>query len=161
MNFYVPLLVTAMLVTPVWADEATDDVADDVIVGNAENGEKVFKKCKACHKIGEGAKNATGPLLNDVIGRAAGSVEGFKYSKSMIAAGEAGLIWTEETIADFTENPKEYLKMVLEGTSVKTRMVVKLKKEGDRADVAAYVATFSTPVVVEGEETETEQDASD
>lgn len=120
--------------------------------GDADAGAKVFKGCKACHQVGDGAKNRSGPLLNDVIGRTAGSVEGFKYSKSMIAAGEAGLVWDAEKIADFIENPSSYLKEVLDSSKAKSKMSKKVKKEADRANVAAYLATFSEmPMVVETE----------
>jgi cytochrome c len=61
----------------------------------AAEGEKVFKKCKSCHQLGEGAKNRSGPILTGVVGNAAGAVEGFKNSNPMKAAGEEGLIWTE------------------------------------------------------------------
>ena len=50
----------------------------------AEKGKKVFKKCKACHKIGDGARNATGPMLNGVYGADAGAVEGYKYSSAWL-----------------------------------------------------------------------------
>ncbi len=56
---------------------------------SAEDGKKVFRKCAACHQVGEGAKNRTGPALTDVIGRTAGSVGGFKYSE-VDAGGERG-----------------------------------------------------------------------
>ena len=120
--------------------------AQDDSAGDPVKGEKVFKKCKACHKLGEGAKNAVGPLLNDVMGRTAGMAEGYKYSASMIAAGEAGLVWSEELVARFVENPKVFLRDYLDDASAKTKMTIKIKKEKDRANVAAYVATFSTPV---------------
>jgi len=84
-------------------------------------------------------------LLNDVIGRVAGTAEGFKYSPSLTAAGEAGLIWSEETIAQFIEDPKAFLQTYLNDTAAKSKMSVKFKDADDRADVAAYVATFSAP----------------
>lgn len=111
--------------------------------GDAAKGEKVFKKCQACHQVGDGAKNKSGPVLNDVIGRTAGTFEGFKYSKSMIAAGEKGLVWDEALIAAFIENPKEFLKEYLDDSKAKSKMSVKIKKEADRKNVAAYIATFS------------------
>ncbi len=111
--------------------------------GDPEKGEKTWKKCKACHKIGEGAKNGTGPLLNDVIGRTAGTVENFKYSQSLIAAGEAGLVWDATNMVAYLENPKEFLKEYLDDSGAKSKMTLKLKKEKDRLNVTAYVATFS------------------
>ena len=74
--------------------------------GDAVKGEKVFKKCKACHAVGEGAKNKIGPMLNDLIGRKAGTVEGFKYSPAMKEAGEKGLMWTD---ADGPPSPISFL----------------------------------------------------
>ena len=96
-------------------------------------GEKAFKKCKACHQVGDGAKNRTGPHLNAVIGRTAASVDGFKYSKAMRAAGEDGLIWTEDEIAAFLTKPKTYLK----GTKMS---FAGFRKESDIAALIAYLA---------------------
>ena len=127
--------------------------------GDADKGEKVFKKCKACHKIGEGAKNATGPLLNDLIGRTAGTAADYKYSASMVAAGEAGLVWNQENVAQFIEDPKAFLQDYLDDSAAKSKMSLKLKKEDDRENVAAYVATFSAAPAAE--ETDGEEEASD
>ncbi len=129
--------------------------------GDAVAGEKVFKKCKACHMVGEGAKHRTGPDLNDVMGRVAGTAEGYKYGKHMIAAGEAGLVWDEALVADYVENPKKFLQEYLDDTAAKSKMSLKVKKEDDRMNVAAYVGTFSTPSVEEAEESEeTEEETS-
>ena len=68
--------------------------ADGHLNGDPTNGEKVFKKCAACHAVGEGAKSKVGPPLTDVVGRKAASFEGYKYGKSILAASEAGLVWT-------------------------------------------------------------------
>ncbi|MCV2877953.1 c-type cytochrome [Sedimentimonas flavescens] len=95
-------------------------------------GETVFKKCKACHKVGEGAKHATGPSLNGVVGRKAGGAEGFKYSPAMIAAGDAGMVWDHETIGAYLKDPKGFVpknKMSFAG----------LKKDDDIAAVLAYI----------------------
>ena len=104
--------------------------------GDAAQGEKVFNKCKACHAVGEGAKNKLGPHLNEVMGRTAGTVDGFKYSKAMVEAGDGGLVWNEETLAAYLEKPRSYIKgnrMSFAG----------LRKADDRADVIAYLKTFS------------------
>lgn len=111
-------------------------VASASAAGDAAKGEKVFRKCKACHAVGEGAKNKVGPHLNDVVGRTAGGLDGFKYSKAMIAAGEGGIAWNDETLDAYLANPRGYIKgnrMSFAG----------LKKDGDRADVIAYLKTFS------------------
>ncbi|MGR1580518.1 c-type cytochrome [Thalassobius sp. S69A] len=99
-------------------------------------GEKVFKKCKACHQVGEGAKNKTGPHLNDVMGRTLGSIDGFKYSKTMVAMGEEGTVWDEQTMAEFLAKPKKYVK--------KTKMsFAGLKKEKDIVAITEYLKSLS------------------
>jgi cytochrome c2 len=71
-----------------------------------EAGEGVFKKCRACHQVGEGAVNRSGPQLNGLIGRTIGSVEGFRYSNVFNDANAAGTTWTVEGLSAFLENPK-------------------------------------------------------
>jgi len=110
---------------------------------SVESGEKVFKKCKACHQIGADAKNKTGPVLTDVIGRQAGSYEGYKYSKSMKQVGEAGLIWDEDALFDYLLSPKNFLRATLDDPKAKAKMSFRLKPDQDRRDVIAYLATFA------------------
>ncbi len=95
-------------------------------------GEKVFRKCKACHQIGEGAKNRSGPHLNDVLGRAAGAVDGFRYSNAMQDAGENGLVWTDEDLKAFLAKPRDYLK----GTKMS---FAGLKDDEDLDAILAYL----------------------
>lgn len=121
--------------------------------GDIDKGKKVFKKCKACHTVGENAKKKVGPVLNNIFGATAGTSEGFtKYSKNMKKAGEEGLVWTEETMTQFLTKPKEMIK--------KTKMSFKgLKKEKDLVNIIAYLATFSPdykPEEMEKTEEETE-----
>ncbi len=105
-------------------------------VGDAENGKTLYKKCKACHKVGEGAKNGVGPNLNLIFGRTAGSIEGFRYSKGMKRMGADGLVWTFETLEAFIENPKALVS--------KTRMSFKgMSDHEDREDIMAYLRLFS------------------
>ncbi|MEX0345013.1 MAG: cytochrome c family protein [Rhizobiaceae bacterium] len=111
--------------------------------GDVTAGEKVFKKCTACHTIGDEAKNKVGPVLNAVFGRAAGTFEGFKYGKSIVAAGENGLVWDEEQVFTYLENPKKFLREYLGDKKAKTKMTFRLKKEKDRRNVIAYLMTFS------------------
>ena len=74
--------------------------------GDAAAGEKVFKKCKACHVVKK-EQNRTGPHLVNLMGRTAGSVEGFKkYSKAMKSSG---IVWNEETLDGYLKAPKKYL----------------------------------------------------
>lgn len=96
-------------------------------------GEKVFKKCKACHVV-EAEKNKTGPHLVNIMGRKAGSLESYtKYSKAMVAAD---VIWDEVTLDAYLEKPKKYIK----GTKM---AFAGLRKEKDRANVIAYLKSFS------------------
>ena len=67
--------------------------------GDAALGETVFKKCMSCHAAGEGATNKVGPVLTGVVGRTAGTYEGYSYSQAMKDAGAGGLVWTPENLA--------------------------------------------------------------
>jgi cytochrome c len=98
---------------------------------DAAAGEKVFAKCKACHIVDED-KNKIGPGLKGVVGRKAGTHEGFKYSKAMTEAGAGGLVWDEANLDKYLTDPKAFLKgnkMAFAG----------LKKEDERANVIAYL----------------------
>ncbi len=99
-------------------------------------GEAVFKKCKACHQVGEGAKNRTGPMLNGIVGGAAGAVDGFKYSKALLGKAEEGLVWDEASLGAFLADPKGFLK----GTKMSFNG---LKSAEDIAAVSAYLSTFA------------------
>jgi cytochrome c len=104
--------------------------------GNAEEGAEVFKKCRACHDVGPGAKNKVGPLLNGIFGRTAGTIEGFNYSDANKQAGAKGLVWTEEVMFKYLEAPLSFMpgtKMAFAG----------LKDPQDRKDVIAYLKKFS------------------
>ena len=104
--------------------------------GDAAAGEKVFKKCKACHQVGDGASNKVGPMLNGIVGKAAGAVEGFKYSDAMLAKGGEGMVWDEATLDAFLTKPKD----VVPGTKMS---FAGLRKEDDRENVIAYLKTFN------------------
>ncbi len=104
--------------------------------GNVENGAEVFKACKVCHRVGQGATNRIGPQLNGVFGRAAGAIEGFRYSAGLEREGAAGLIWTFETLDAYIENPRALVS--------RTRMNFRgIKDPVQRADLLAYLRTFS------------------
>ena len=118
-------------------------LADSHTAGDAVKGKKVFKKCAACHAIGEAAKIKVGPPLTDVVGRKVATFEGFKYGKSILAAGETGLVWSEEELADYLANPKNYLRAKLNDKKAKSKMPFRLKKEQDRADVIAYLKSLN------------------
>jgi cytochrome c len=88
--------------------------------GDIAKGEAVFKRCSACHAMGEGAKNKVGPQLNGIIGRAAGGAPDYNYSNAMKKAGEDGQVWTPEELRDFLSAPKKKIpgnKMASAGVS--------------------------------------------
>lgn len=99
--------------------------------GDAEAGKTVFNKCKACHQIGPGAKNAVGPEMNGVIGRVAGSIEGYNYSDAL---KNSGITWDEANLKEWLTNPKAKVagtKMVFMG----------LKDATDIDNIIAYLAS--------------------
>ena len=114
---------------------------------DAANGEKEFRKCKACHMIQapdgtdvvKGGK--TGPNLYGVVGRKAGTYEGFKYSDALIKLGEAGEIWTEDDLAQYIADPNKYVEAKVGDKSLKTKMTFKMAK--GQADVVAFLAQHS------------------
>lgn len=119
-------LATVFVAGGAWSNE----------LGDPKAGADVFKQCTSCHQIGKGAKNRVGPELNGLFGRGAGSIEGAKYSKSMLRAGADGLVWTEETLDAYIENPKALIS--------KTRMNFRgIADEKQRSDLMAYLRTFS------------------
>ena len=104
-----------------------------------KEGEKVFKKCKACHRIGLDAKNGTGPHLNNIFGRVAGELRDYKkYSKNIKKVGQEGLIWNNETLISFLENPKKYIKG--------TKMNFKGIKKSDELDALVEYLAASTKI---------------
>lgn len=105
-------------------------------IGDAERGAKAFRACKACHRVGQGATNRIGPQLNGLFGRAAGSVDGFRYSDSMERMNHDGLIWTLETLNAFIENPKALVS--------RTKMNFSGVRDAQkRADILAYLRLYS------------------
>ena len=102
--------------------------------GDVKKGEKVFKRCKACHKVEDG-KNGVGPHLFGIVGRTVAGVDGFKYSKGMVAYAEGDAVWDAGRLDTFLEKPKKVVK----GTKM---AFAGLKKEKQRADLIAYLETL-------------------
>ncbi|WP_102108665.1 c-type cytochrome [Oceaniglobus roseus] len=100
----------------------------------AEAGEKVFRKCQACHAVGEGAKNKVGPQLNGVLGRGVGSIDGFNYSPAFREAYDNGEVWTADRLSAFLENPRD----AMPGTKMSYRG---LPDAGDRDALIAFLAS--------------------
>jgi cytochrome c len=99
---------------------------------DAAAGEKVFNKCRACHQIGEGAKNLVGPQMNGLIGRKAGSVEGYNYSE---ANKNSGFTWDEATFREYIKDPKAKMP----GTKM---AYMGLKQETEIDSIIAYLKSF-------------------
>jgi cytochrome c len=99
---------------------------------DAAAGEKVFVVCKACHQVGDSAKNVVGPVLNGLIGRKSGSVDGYSYSA---ANKNSGITWDEATFSEYIKDPKAKIpgtKMAFAG----------IKDEQKIKDLIAYLHTF-------------------
>lgn len=123
---------TAAAEEPATQEPAVDETAIDMEL--AAEGERLFRQCAACHQVGEDARNRVGPILNGVVGRHAGAVDGFRYSGPMTDAGDSGLIWTPEEIDAFLENPRAYMNG--------TRMTYRgLDDADDRAAIIEYLRT--------------------
>ena len=114
------------------------------LAGDAAKGEKEFGKCKTCHGIvaDDGTEiqkaNKAAPNLYGVIGRQAGSTD-FKYGESIVAAGEKGLVWTEELLVEYLADPRKVLRTYLDDNKAKSNMAFKLAKGGE--DIAAYLVS--------------------
>jgi cytochrome c len=97
-----------------------------------EAGKVVFNKCRACHQVGEGAKNMVGPVLNGLAGRKAGTIAGYNYSE---ANKNSGIVWDEPTFREYIKNPRAKIpgtKMVFAG----------LRDEKEISDLWAYLKQF-------------------
>ena len=126
------------VVVEVQLASSTSQVAEDVkkidivaimALGDVVNGEKIFKKCVACHSINKGGKNKIGPALYNVVGRVVGGLDNYKYSKALASYGKE---WTFAELNGFLKKPSSYLK----GTKMS---YAGLRKEIDRASVIKYL----------------------
>jgi cytochrome c len=105
---------------------------ETAIAQDVAAGEKVFVKCKICHQVGESAKNGVGPVLNGIVGRKAGSIEGYNYTP---ANKNSGLTWDEATLKEYLKNPRAKIpgtKMVFPG----------LPNEADVDNLIAFLKQF-------------------
>jgi cytochrome c len=122
------------LISIAFAAISTVTVPAFALSGDPAKGEQIFKKCAVCHTL-EAGKNKIGPSLQGVIGRPAGTAANFNYSAGMKAAGQAGIVWGEDTLDQYLTAPKKFVpgnKMPFPG----------LPEAQDRADVIAYLKTM-------------------
>jgi len=120
--------VTAML-SVVIAFGAGPAFAD----GDAEAGESVFRKCRACHQVGPEGQNRVGPALNAIVGAQIGVQPDFRYSDVFAGMTAEGAVWTDEALTEFLKSPRDFAprtKMTFGG----------LRNDEDIADVIAYLA---------------------
>jgi cytochrome c len=104
--------------------------------GDPARGGRVFQRCYSCHSVDLTERNLQGPNLAGVIGRRAGTLDQFEYSEAMIAAGQNGLVWTEEKLDAYVIDPQA----LVPGTAMGP---VRLSNPADRADLIAYLKSVS------------------
>ena len=120
---------TTVSVSTEKSEDEKVDIAALMALGDVTSGEKIFKKCAACHSINKGGKNNIGPALYNVVGRKIGGVDGYKYSKALAAYGKD---WSFEELNGFLIKPAKWIK----GTKM---AYAGLRKEKDRASVIKYL----------------------
>ena len=121
--------------------------AENHLSEGAEMGAAAFRLCQACHVIVDdegntiaGRKAKTGPNLYGIIGRTAGTVEGFRYGRSLVAAGEAGLVWDEEHIVQYLLDTRKFLQSYLDDNSARSKMSFKVRPDRKNDLTAEEVA---------------------
>ena len=122
-------------------------LADGHATGDAAAGEKAWNKCKSCHMIvsDDGTDiqkgGRTGPNLYNVVERTFGAQEGFKYSKGLAAAAEAGLMLDEATFVSYTADPTAWLKENVGPDAGRSKMTFKLRDEDEAKNIWAYLVS--------------------
>lgn len=124
--------------------------APALAAGDAAKGAKTFNQCQTCHVVvndaGEtlaGRAAKTGPNLYKVIGRQAGSVDGFGYGPSIVEAGKNGLVWDEESFIAYVQDPTKFLKETLDDSKARGKMTFKVRKASDAADLYAFLVSLA------------------
>ncbi|SDX24907.1 cytochrome c [Ruegeria halocynthiae] len=130
--------------------------AQAIAAGDPAKGEQLYNRCSSCHAIIKDGEvlvkgGITGPNLYGVVGRVAGTENDYlngserlpigMFTDDMIRAGQDGLVWTEENIAAYSQDPVGFIKEYLNDETARPNMSVKLKKGAD--DIAAYLTTFT------------------
>jgi len=135
--------VAALMAAPAFAE------------GDAAAGEEAFSQCQTCHIIADddgnviaGRNARQGPNLYNVVGRQAGSEEEFAsgrpgYRPSLVEAGEEGLVWTEEDLVPYLQDPNGYLRDYLDSPRARSGMAYRVRTEQEAMDLAAFLASVS------------------
>ncbi len=134
-KFWIAALAGAMLATPALAQD-----------GDAAAGEDAFRQCATCHAIVDDAGEViagranvrTGPNLYGIVGRPAGSIEGFRYRPDIVAAGEGGLVWDEASLTAYLQDPGGFLSETL-GKNARSGMAFQVRDPADAANLAAFL----------------------
>ena len=148
-KFWIATVAGAMLAAPAFAQD-----------GDAAAGEDAFRQCATCHAIVDAdgtaiagrANMRTGPNLYGIVGRPAGSVEGFRYRPDIVRAGEEGLVWDEESLTAYLQDPGGFLSETL-GTRARSGMSYQVRSADEAANLAAFLALHGA---IEAEEDEEE-----
>jgi cytochrome c len=135
-KFWIAALTGALLAAPAFAQD-----------GDAAAGEDAFRQCATCHAIVDADGNAiagranmrTGPNLYGVVGRQAGSVEGFRYRPDIVEAGEGGLVWEVENLTAYLQDPGGFLSETL-GKRARSGMSYQVRDPAEAANLAAFLA---------------------
>lgn len=142
MKFAIAFATTALLTAPAFADGHL------AASGDADAGEKAFRQCQSCHVVenaaGEvlaGRAARTGPNLFGVVGRASGTVEGFRYSDLALAAGETDMVYDEANFVAYVQDPTAHLREV-SGEGGRSKMSYKVRKEEDAINLYAFLAQY-------------------
>ena len=142
---YVFALALLALTMPAIAQDAS------TMEGDAAAGKTAFSPCSMCHDIGDNPRNRMGPYLTGVVGRPAASVEGFTYSQAMIAARDAGLVWTPESLDAFISGPHEYVpgtkmpEVVVRDETARRDLIAYLQSLSPDFDPATQISTYAPP----------------
>jgi len=126
-----------------YVEPAADAPVAKLEVGDVEAGKQAFQQCVGCHQVGEGAKNAFGPQLTNIVGRSAGSSKGYSYGSSLKSAAKGGLVWDKQNLFEWLEGPAEFLQEVLDDSSASSKMPVFVDDPKVRSDIIAYLSSMS------------------
>ena len=125
---------------------------EQALVGDAQAGKKLFRKCTACHLVmneaGEklaGRNGRTGPNLYALHGRVLAGAENYRYGKSIKKAGEdVGLVWDQENFIAYTQDPTRYLKQVLNDPKARSKMSFRLRRPQEAADIYEFLRSLGS-----------------